>query len=387
MNASSSYDVIIIGAGSIGAPAALNMASKGLKVLVLDRFSSPGQGSNKAAIGGTRATHSDPAKIKLGLRSLEIFSTWHERYGEDIEWHQGGYSFVAYREREEQILKDLLQIQKSYGLNIDWLDRKSIQELVPGINPANLLGGTYSPGDGYCSNLRAVHAFYVRAKEWGAAFHFNETVTALEVVDQRISGVRTDKGRYTSPFVLNAAGPWAAQIGALVGMDHPVQPDSHEAGISEPIARFLEPLIVDIRPGPGSANVYFYQQNTGQFNFCLTPEPQIWGFNCQETSAFLPLVSKRVIDILPALGNLRVRRTWRGLYPMTPDGSPIVGWSPELEGYLMAIGMCGQGFMLGPGIGELLARMVTQTEFSEDDEIIMQALSPRREFKGKEALK
>jgi sarcosine oxidase subunit beta len=93
------YDVIIIGAGSIGAPTAFYLAQAGLRVLVIDRESSPGQGSNKTAIGGIRATHSDSAKIRLCLRSLEIFSTWQEIYGDDIEWNQGGYCFVTYRKK------------------------------------------------------------------------------------------------------------------------------------------------------------------------------------------------------------------------------------------------------------------------------------------------
>jgi len=66
-----------------------------------------------------------------------------------------------------------------------------------------------------------------------------------------------------------------------------------------------------------------------------------------------------MIEIMPRLKNIRVRRTWRGLYPMTPDGFPIIGWSQEVNGFLQAAGMCGQGFMLGPGVAELLARMVT----------------------------
>src|SRR5512137_253636 len=111
------YDVIIIGAGSVGVPSAMSLAEAGVRTLIIDSRSSVGQGSNKAAIGGIRATHSDPAKIRLCLRSIEIFSTWKERYGDDIEWYKGGYLFVAYREREEKILKDLLAIQKSYGLN------------------------------------------------------------------------------------------------------------------------------------------------------------------------------------------------------------------------------------------------------------------------------
>jgi sarcosine oxidase subunit beta len=72
---------------------------------------------------------------------------------------------------------------------------------------------------------------------------------------------------------------------------------------------------------------------------------------------------------------------------MSPDGSPLVGWSNEIDGYLVAIGMCGQGFMLGPGLGELLARMVTQDVLSEDDQEVLDVLSPYRSFEKEEALK
>ena len=89
----------------------------------------------------------------------------------------------------------------------------------------------------------------------------------------------------------------------------------------------------------------------------------------------------------PGVRCLRVRRTWRGLYPMTPDGSPLVGWAREVKGYLMAIGMCGQGVMLGPALGELLARVVMQEELSPGDCEILEILSPYRELAGQEALK
>src|SRR5512136_2989543 len=113
------YDAIVVGAGSVGMPASMSMAEKGLKVLCLDQFASPGQGSNKAAIGGLRATHSSPAKIRLCLDSLKTFSTWKERHGFDIEWKQGGYMFVAYRPEEARTLQELLVVQKAAGLDID----------------------------------------------------------------------------------------------------------------------------------------------------------------------------------------------------------------------------------------------------------------------------
>jgi sarcosine oxidase, subunit beta len=380
------YDVAIIGAGSVGAPAALAMARDGLKVLVIESLPSQGQGSNKAAIGGVRATHSDVAKIRLCLRTIEIMSSWRETYGHDIEWRGGGYVFVAYRDVEEQKLKQLLTRQHMHGLDINWYDAAELLRIVPDLNPDGLLGGTYSPGDGHCSPLLAGHAYCDQAKKYGAVFHYGERVQHIVVENGRVRGVQTDRGRYSADVVINAAGAWARQLGEMVGLDHPIQPDSHEAGITEPVAHFLDPMVVDIRAAPGSKNYYFHQLATGQIAFCITPDPPILGFDRHETSEFLPQISRRMVDLMPRLARLRVRRTWRGLYPMTPDGSPIVGWATEPEGYLMAIGMCGQGFMLGPGLGELLSRMVLDRLTMEDREVLDE-MSPVRVFGGEEVLK
>jgi sarcosine oxidase subunit beta len=382
----SHFDVIIIGSGSVGAPAALYLARAGYKTLVLDGAPSVGQGSNKRAIGGVRATHSDPAKIRLCLRSIEIFRTWQDEYGDDIEWVTGGYNFVAYREQEEATLKTLLEKQKGLGLNIDWYDRQDMLRIVPDLNPDGLVGGTFSPEDGNCSPLLALHAFYAHAVNEGATFLYNEPVRDLMIQDGKIRGVKTDRGEYFADVVINAAGAWARQIGLMAGLDLPVNPDCHEAGITESVAQFLAPMVVDIRPGPGSSNFYFYQHKTGQIIFCITPNPPIWGFDVDETAIFLPQVARRMIEVMPKLQNIRVRRTWRGLYPMTPDGGPMVGWCKEVDGLLNAVGMCGQGFMLGPGLGELLARMVANDVTPEDQEILA-ILSPYREFKGQEKLR
>jgi sarcosine oxidase subunit beta len=380
------YDAIVIGAGSVGAPAAFFLAQAGIRPLVIDKMPSVGQGSNKTAIGGIRATHSDPAKIRICLHSIEIFATWKERYGDEIEWYKGGYSFVAYGEREEKILKDLLAIQHDLGLNIDWYDKAALLEVIPDLNPHGLIGGTFSPDDGNASPLLAIHAFYRHAQRLGAEFRFDEQVTGIAVEGGRVRGVTTNKDTYGADVVINAAGPWAQEAAQMAGLDVPVRPDSHEAAITEAVVRFLDPMVVDIRPRPGSANFYFYQHFTGQIVFCITPSPNILGFDTRETSEFLPMVSRRMVEVMPKLKNLRVRRTWRGLYPMTPDGSPLVGWAREVEGYLLAVGMCGQGFMLGPGLGELLARLVTD-DLEPEDQMVLADLSPYREFVGQEKLK
>jgi sarcosine oxidase subunit beta len=380
------YDAIVIGAGSVGMPAAMFLAEKGLKVLCLDQFASPGQGSNKAAIGGIRATHSAPAKIKLCLDSLDIFSHWQENHGFDLEWYRGGYAFVAYRAEEEKLLRNLLVVQKREGLNIDWKGRKDLLQVCPGLKTEGLLGGTFSPEDGSASPMRSCLAFHKRAVELGVECRFNERVTNIMRRKGKVVGVRTDKGGYATACVINAAGAWARAVAQAGGLDAQVVPDCHEAGITEPVAPFLDPMVVDIRPAAGSANFYFYQHRPGQVIFCITPSPAIVGSDRRETSAYLPMIARRMVDLMPKLGNLKVRRTWRGLYPMTPDGAPLVGKSPVLEGYIDAIGMCGQGYMLGPGVGALVARLATD-QLREGDAAILRELDPARTFGGVEALK
>ncbi|THB76275.1 MAG: FAD-binding oxidoreductase [Desulfobacteraceae bacterium] len=384
------YDAIVIGAGSVGVPTALSLAEEKLSVLVIDALPSCGQGQNKKAIGGIRATHSDKGKITVAQRSIEIFSTWEELHGDDIGWIANGYSFPAYTPGDAEKLKDLMKIQKSFNLNIEWLSPEEYQEIVPGINMENLQGSTFSPEDGSASPLLAINAFYFKSVSHGAEYRFNEKVTAITPGTGEFR-VTTDKGEYTGHKLINTAGNYARQIGALLDLDLPVTPDSHEGAVSEPVQRFFGPMIVDLRPAhdpatEDSANYYFYQNQEGHVIFCLTPKHLITGDASEATSIFLPQVAKRMVSLFPKLANLKVRRTWRGQYPMTPDGFPIVGETREYPGLINAIGMCGQGYMLGPGLGELLVRTVTGS-LSEEDREVLSHFDLYRDFTGTEQFK
>jgi sarcosine oxidase subunit beta len=381
-----SYDVIVIGAGSIGVPAALALAGRKLSTLVIDPCASPGQGNNKKAIGGIRATHSDFGKIRVCLRSIEIFSTWRERHGFDIGWLENGYSYPAYAEQDETKLKELMKVQHSYGLDIRWLSPEEYNLLVPGINMDGLRGSTYSPGDGSASPLLAGNAMYFKSLEAGARYVFNETVTSIKSLNGSGFEVTTDRSNYSSGQVVNAAGNAGGDVAALVGPGYPIAPDNHEAAITEPVKPFFGPMIVDMRPSKDSKNYYFYQNAEGQVVFCITPDPAIYRPDNNSTSRFFPMVAKRMVSLYPRLANLRVRRAWRGQYPNTPDGFPIVGIERDVPGFINAIGMCGQGFMLGPGLGELIARMAAG-EVTEEDRRILKSFDPYRDFSGMEIFK
>jgi sarcosine oxidase subunit beta len=388
------YDVIIIGAGSVGIPTAYFLAKEDVRVLVIDELASSGQGQNKAAIGGVRATHSDAAKIKICLQSLEVFSTWKETVGTDIGWKEGGYCFPAYRTQEEEIFTSILPLQKKFGLDIDWYDAAGIQKIVPGINSNGLIGGTYSPHDGQVSPLLVSEYFTNEAMRRGAQFLYNEQAIGLlsegEHGSLTITGVKTTKDVYTADCIVNAAGAHATAICNMAGLDIPVTPDSHEAGISAPLQQFLDPLVVDMRPGGEgkTANFYFGQNLEGQIIFCYTPLNIFPGEERRSTSEFMPVIARRMVDLIPRLKNLTIRRIWRGLYPMTPDGVAVVGKPSGVEGFLLGIGMCGQGFMMGAGVGINLTHLITKGTPAIDT-TIFDLLSPDRDFYSgkKEALK
>jgi len=384
------YDAIVIGGGSVGLPIAFFLTLEGLKVLCIEALPSVGQGQNKAAIGGVRATHSDPAKIGICLKSLEVFSAWEDTHGDFISWKRGGYCFPVYRQREETILRNLLEIQKASNLEIDWVDPDRIMVLVPGIVPEGLRGGTFSPNDGQVSPLMFSASCHFRAEEKGAEFRFGERVTEIKLgKGDRVEKVVTDKDEYSAPIVVNAAGAFAKEIGAMTGLDVPVTPDSHEAGITAPVEHFLDPLVVDIRPGKDgkTANFYFGQAATGQLIFCYTPAELFVGTDRDETSEFMPVIAQRMVELVPRFKNLLVRRVWRGLYPMTPDGVAIVDKVEEQPGMFLAVGMCGQGFMMGPGVAVNLVSLIVHGKPDLPDDVF-NALSFKRNFGGKvEALK
>jgi sarcosine oxidase, subunit beta len=377
------FDAIVVGAGSVGNPTAYFLAREGLRVLVVDELASSGQGQNKAAIGGVRATHSDPAKIRLCQMSLETFSGWKASTGTDIGWKQGGYCFPAYDAGVEATLRSLLPVQHRHRLNIDWQDAQEIRRLVPGIEPNGLLGGTFSPEDGQVSPLRASESFTNEARRAGAVYRYRQRVRAVLLEGSAAVGVSTDREEYRAPAVVVSAGVRASEICRTAGVDVPILPESHEAGISAPVQPFLGPLVVDLRPGPEgkTTNFYFGQDAEGQIIFCYTPLVPVSGENRTSTYEFMPIAAARLVRLIPRLKNLTIRRLWRGLYPMTPDGSPVVGKAPGVAGLYLGVGMCGQGFMLGPGVGANLAALVARGG-PLIDRAVFDLLSPARDLFG-----
>lgn len=269
----------------------------------------------------------------------------------------------------------MVPLQVQNGLNICWVDAERIRELVPGISEKGLRGGTFSPNDGTASPLLAINAFYCQAKKMGAEFRFKEPAITILTKNNAVVGVKTTKGTYRSQWVINAAGALAQNVAQMVGVDVPLVPESSDACITKPVQHFFAPLVVDIKPvydqiWGNSNGCYFYQTGEGQIIFCLTSGPPLIGTNTQEISNFLPKIAKRLIHLIPRMKNIRVRSTWRGLFPATPDDNPIVGPVKQFDGFINAVGMGGHGYMIGSGLGEVLTRLVINKTTKRDEKVL-----------------
>jgi len=282
------YDAIIVGAGSVGVPAAMAMGEKNIKTLVLDWRPSPGQGQNKHAIGGIRATHSDPAKILTSQRCLEIFSTWKERFGDDIEWLKGGYTFPVYRKEDEKALRSILPIQKQYGLNIDFVGPDKILKVIPGINPKGLIGGTVSPDDGSASPLLSINAFYRRALSLGVTFQFKEKVTSIMSEGGKVLGVTTESKQYAAPIVIDAAVHVQRTCARPWGSMFPSFRTAMKVPLPNRWSHFLQPwwLICDLLPV--RKITIFTRTVTDRWYFALPLIRRSWEPICGKPPCFCP---------------------------------------------------------------------------------------------------
>ncbi len=371
------WDAIIIGGGIIGLSAGYYLAKKGKRILLLEKREL-GAGSTSRCIGGIRQQFSTPGSIKLAMKSVELFSRMEEEFGFSVEFAQTGYLFLVFTEEQKRKFIRVMELQRSLGLEVYYLDRREVEELVPGINSQGLLGGVYSPRDGQAYPFAVLKGMAEGISGKGLVKRRTRVVEILSHGGE-VKGVLTSNGeKFYSPLVINAAGPWAGEVARMAGLELPLEPERHEAFISTRLPYRKIPMIVDYRTDGG----YFQQRLNGQIIGCYTPRPRVPGPREDSSFEFLKEMSYRVVRVIPWLKEGLVLRQWAGAYTMTPDGSPIVD-ETDLKGFYVAAGMSGHGFMFGPAVGWALAEKITEGRWP----LPMEEFSLRREFASEEALK
>ncbi len=353
-----SADVVIIGAGIVGSSIAYHLTANGCpNVLVIERESSPGKGSTGKSMGGVRAQFSTPVSIQMSLYSIPFYASFEERLGFPCDYRPQGYLFCATTEKQLDYLRTNYAQQVRMGLeNVRLVSGDEIRSMFPQLRADDILGGSFCSTDGFVDPYSAMNGFMSWAADHGATLWKNTEVTGIARNETGIASVETTRGPVSTRKVVNCAGPWAASVAALAGVDLPVQPLRRMLVPTEPFDEFphTAPMIVDMSNG-----FHFRPEARGFLLAWNDPEETI-GFNTNFDPAFIEKILIRAADRVPCFANLPVnpKRAWAGLYEMTPDHHPILGEVPGVPGFFLANGFSGHGVMHAPATGKILADLI-----------------------------
>ena len=356
-------DVVIIGSGIVGSSVAYHLAQAGCtNVLVLEREAHQGKGSTGKSMGGVRAQFSTPVNIQMSKYSIDFFSKFDEVVGHPADYRAHGYLFCATNEKHLAYLKANRERQNALGVtNVEWVTPENIAKMVPQLRVDDILGGTFCPTDGFVDPHSVMMGFMLNARAKGARLWLDTTVTgiALEAgVARQISGVQTSRGFISTRIVINAAGPWAAQVAAMAGTELPVEPLRRQLVPTEPFADLPKrfPMVIDMSTG-------FHFRREGKGILLAWNDPQETpGFKTDFDAAFVEKILTHAASRVPVLSEAEVnpRRAWAGLYEMTPDHHAIIGPAPNVEGLYFVNGFSGHGVMHSPASGKITADLILQ---------------------------
>ena len=357
-----SADVVIIGSGIVGSSVAYHLGEQGCtNVLVIEREAHQGKGSTGKSMGGVRAQFATPVNIQMSLYSIDFFSKFDELIGYPADYRAHGYLFCATTERHLEYLRTNRDRQLALGLKqVEEVSAEDIARFVPQLRVDDILGGTYCPTDGFVDPHSVMMGFMLKARERGARLWLDTTVTGIETengdVGKRIRGVNTTRGFVSTPAVVNAAGPWAAAIAQMAGVDLPVEPLRRQLVPTEPFAALPQrfPMVIDMSTG-----FHFRREGKGILLAWNDPE-ETPGFKTDFDPTFVEKILTHAADRVPCMVDAAVnpRRAWAGLYEMTPDHHAIIGAAPGVSGLYFVNGFSGHGVMHSPASGRITADLI-----------------------------
>jgi sarcosine oxidase subunit beta len=354
--------VVIVGGGVIGASIAYHLAAKGVRdVIVLER-DRLGGGSTSRNAGGVRLQFSTEVNVRLSLRSLPRLERFADEMGVDPGFRQVGYLFLVSSDRDAAAFERSLQLWSRLGIPARRLDQGQVHALFPEIRVDDVRFATFCEKDGYLDPTSLLNGYVARAREKGVRFREGEAVTNVDLADGRIAAVRTPTTTIATPTVVNAAGPWAGDVGRLVGLDLPITPLRRQIFVTDPIAGLDRdfPLTVEM-----ATSFYFHRESGGVLMGMADPADKP-GFDDSVNWAFLPTIVERALDRMPALEKANVKTGWAGFYEDTPDKHPILGHIASVPGFVCAAGFSGHGLMHAPATGEAIAELIVDGKSTLD---------------------
>ena len=345
-------DAVIAGGGVMGCALAYQLARRGVDVVLLEREQLGSQSTARCA-GGVRQQFSSETNVRLQMLAVRLLQEFHEETGGHADFRQVGYLFLL--SLPDQVRDFRRLVERWHGLGLTearWLSPREARELVPILEVDDLGGATFCPTDGLASPSGVTQGYAAAARRHGARLREGVPVTGIEVAEGRVRAVLTSEGEIATGAVFDCAGPWAAEIGRMAGVDVPVRPYRRHVFVTDsfPAVSRTTPMTIDF-----TTSFYFHPEGEGVL-FGMSDRLEPSTFSTEVDWTFL----ERTVDVAarraPALETASVRTAWAGLYETTPDSQAILGRVGEPEGFWCACGFSGHGFMQAPAVAVVLAQ-------------------------------
>jgi sarcosine oxidase subunit beta len=354
-------DVAIIGGGIAGASAALALARRGRRAVVLERWVIGAEASGRNG-GGVRQQGRLAPEIPLARCAVEMWTRMDTGLRRATGYRQTGHVYVAESAAEMEALAEQRARERQLGLETELIGPQELRRLAPGISEG-LTGAKYCPTDGMADPAQATLAIAQAAEEAGATLLCHHPVTAIGQSNGRVTYVQTPELRVEAPVVLDAAGPWAPSVAQLVDVYLPIYPSRLASLRTMPLPLQTVPFVQTYAYDFGGS-----QLPDGSMRFGS-------GANRDDTNRFTfdrrfrdseLVISAKARLIFPALEQAKLSGGWAGIRECTPDMMPILGPTGGPEGFLVCAGFSGHGFCLGPCAGALMAEWITEGAPSMD---------------------
>ena len=355
--------VAVIGGGVVGCSIAYHLARRGVRDVVVLERETVGSGTTSKAAGGIRAMWPDETEIRFSLESIRVFERFAEEFGVDPGYKKIGYLFLIGDERGMRGFESRVALWRSFGVDVRIISPEDAQSIVPALRIDDLVGGVWSPGDGMAGPAEVTDGFARRARELGARIVENAQVTAIEVEGGRVRGVRTTAGDVATPLTINAAGPVAARVGRMAGVELPVHPRRRHIFFTEPFPEIPGPvpLTTDLASG------FYFRKEMEQLLLSAGDVVDIGDdFNVPMDWGMMEDAVQKALHRIPIVERARIAGGWAGLRPLTPDDHAIIGPAPGVDGFFLAVGFGGHGFQHSPATGDHVAEWIVEGKPSMD---------------------
>ena len=366
-------DVVVIGGGIIGCSTAYHLARDhkcNVVVLEQNKITSGSTWHAAGLVGQLRSSASITQVLKY---SVELYKNLEKETGLQTGWKMTGCLRLATNKDRWIEYQRLATTAQSFGMEMNLLSPAEVKKMFPLLETKDLVGASFLPTDGQASPSDITQSLAKGARMHGAKFYEGVRVTGFDIVGGRVNAVQTNQGTITCSRVVNCAGMWARQIGAMAGVNVPLQPVKHQYVITEKIEGLASdaPTIRD-----PDLRTYFKEEVGGLVFGGYEPNPKSWVQDDVPNDFEFQLFDddfdhfeqhmKMALLRIPALEKTGIKKMINGPESFTPDGNFILGAAPELKNFYVGAGFNAFGIAAGGGAGWVLADWVMKGEAPTD---------------------